>query len=328
MYTKSRRWPVFVIAFVTVLLWAGAVGAWLNQQAIHDWWRLRSYEPNQEIVALADTVKMTDYARQVFYVQHPAVEPASSFNQYCRHGNEFTIVLGCYISGQGIYIFRVDDKRLQGIEEVTAAHEMLHAVYERLSEQDRILIDKTTRLYFESRATDKLRQTIGQYENNDPSSVPSELYAILGTEVRNIPSDLERHYATYFTDRTRVVALAEQYEQAFSERKEKIDALAKELTRLKDTIDTQRSLLDAESRALSTEYDRINRISNTADPQSFRQVAEEYNERVRQYNEAVAQITELIETYNETYEIYQSVVLEQQDLFNAIDSRPKTINTQ
>ena len=35
------------------------------------------------------------------------------------------------------YIYNVNDERLNGLKEVTAAHEMLHAAYERLPESDK-----------------------------------------------------------------------------------------------------------------------------------------------------------------------------------------------
>ena len=123
------RW-LFLVLFIS-LFWFG----FSNSQSIRDWWVLRSFSPSNEIVSLADDTGMSDQGRQKFYVSQPELNSRASFNDNCPFPDR-SLVLGCYASLR-IYIFDVDDPQLEGVEEVTAAHEMLHAVYDRLSTGDR-----------------------------------------------------------------------------------------------------------------------------------------------------------------------------------------------
>lgn len=324
--TRSKRWAFFGL-LTSLALWSALLIAVMNQQAITDWWRLRDYTPPEAIVQLADETTMTEKAQHIFYVYHPELQSSEPFNTSCRRGNEFTIVLGCYVSSQGIYIFDVNDNRLDGIEEVTAAHEMLHAAYERLSDKDRIDIDKMTAATFAKLNNKRLIDTLSLYEENDSKAVPSELYTILGTEVRNLPSELERHYAAYFGDRIKVVSLAEAYEKAFTDREEQIRDIEKEMTILKTQVKFMNETLAIEHTRLEEEYQRLESQRTSTDPMTFRSIATAYNNRVNAYNRQVTEVNELIEKYNAHFEVYESLVLEHQELFKAIDSRPQVISS-
>src|SRR5690348_17199642 len=108
-----------------------------NPYTVSDWLRLRNYQPDASVLTIADATSMTDRARHMFFINHPALQDKAAFHQSCPQYDEQTIVIGCYESGQrGIFVLKVDDQRLNGVEEVTAAHEMLHAAYERLSNSE------------------------------------------------------------------------------------------------------------------------------------------------------------------------------------------------
>jgi len=112
------------LLYLVVPLALGGIVFW-QRWAIFDTWRLRDYSAPDAVVALADATAMKDSARRLFYVYHPAILDKADFNTYCRD-NEHTIVLGCYRTARGIYIYDVADPRLNGIKEVTAAHELFH----------------------------------------------------------------------------------------------------------------------------------------------------------------------------------------------------------
>lgn len=120
---KFRRILGIILA-LTVL--ASPFLIWNKQQAIADWWRLRGYTPPANVVSLANADTMTAEAKHILYVNHPQlIANSSTFRQECTQ-NEQTIVLGCYHSDQnGIYVFVVKDKRLNGVQQVTIAHEEL-----------------------------------------------------------------------------------------------------------------------------------------------------------------------------------------------------------
>ena len=131
----AKKIPVVVMG---VILLGFPVLVYFNAQNLVDWWKLRGYTPPASVSALASEDTMTKYATHVFYVNHPQiVSDTATFRQDCSE-NEQTIVLGCYHPEQeGIFVYNVSDPRLSGVQQVTAAHEMLHAVYARLSTKDR-----------------------------------------------------------------------------------------------------------------------------------------------------------------------------------------------
>src|SRR5690606_3442881 len=108
------------------------------------------------------------------------------------------IVLGCFVEGQGIYLYNVSDERLDGVKEVTAAHEVLHAGYSRLSSRDKARINHLLDQAFQANNDERIKETVETYRKRDPSIVSNELHSILATEARELPSELEEHYRRYF----------------------------------------------------------------------------------------------------------------------------------
>lgn len=192
------------------LVGLSALGLW-QRQAVLDWWRLRDFAPSARIAELSQHTTMTDYGRKLFYVHHPELNDKYQFTQSCPT-SEQTIVLGCYITHQSIHIYDVQDDRLNGIEEVTAVHEMLHAAYDRLSRGEQERIDALVAKAFNEYADERVKKVVASYEQRDASVVPNELHSIIGTEVRQLPPELEEYYSKYLANRLRVVEYSEQYE--------------------------------------------------------------------------------------------------------------------
>ncbi len=301
--------------------------AFWQRQALFDYFRLRNYSPGPEIVALADATTMNEKARRLFYVYHPELQDQKSFNQNCK-SSEHSIVLGCYVEGTGIYIYDVEDPRLKGIEEVTAAHEMLHAAYERLSGSERKRIDELTHSTFELLDNPRVRKAITSYQKNNPEVVPNELHSIIGTEVRDIPEELEEYYARYFDNRKNIVALSEQYEKAFTERQNKIEAYDRQLADIRMEIESSEDTLNQLQARLTSEKARLDRLLNSGQASEYNAAVPSYNETVGSYNSLADRIKGLIDKYNRIVSDRNELVLEEQELVDAIDSRPTTIKTE
>lgn len=321
---RASRSKTILTLLLVVLVWGFVVFLFFQRQAVYDWWRLRDYTAPSEVAALADQTTMKDSARRVFYVYHPAIEPRETFNQHCRDG-EFTIVLGCYAQGRGIYIFRVDDPRLEGIEEVTAAHEFLHAAYDRLSKDERKKVDALTAEAYASLDSQRIKDTVEEYRKHDASVVPNELHSILGTEAVDLPLELEQYYAKYFTNRKQIVKFSEAYESAFTDRKNQAKTYEDQLNTLKDQIETANKDLEAEHTRLEEEANNLQGSRNGADPDSFNNRIDTYNANVNAYNREVSRVQDMVDNYNQLYEEYKELIVEQQNLFKAIDSRPQQI---
>lgn len=305
---------------VSVLLVGASLVLLLNFQSIFDWYRLRNYTPPTEIAGLADASSMTDEGRKLFYVNRPELNDKTTFRQNCTSA-EASLVLGCYVSNQGIYIYDVNDKRLAGVEEVTAAHEMLHVAYERLSDEERQRIDTLTAEVFVASKNIRLQETIAQYRADDPSVVPNELHSILGTEVRKLPAELETHYKQYSQDRAAIVTLAERYESAFTERENKIASYDKRLATLETKISSNRVQIDSLNQSLTQQRQTLDSYINAGNYEAYNSRVDAYNSSVNTYNNIVNTTQADIETYNELVEARNEIALEERQLYESLDSR-------
>lgn len=294
-----------------------------HQQSIRDWLRVRNYHPEQRIIELADHTSMTADGRKLFYVHHPALLDRDSFNDRC-HIDEHSIVLGCYIQHQGIYVFDVADPRLAGIHEVTAAHEMLHSAYDRLSNSERSRINELLQEAFNSIDDMRIRETIESYRKRDPTIVNNELHSILGTELQNLTAELETYYKKYFTDRSKVVAYSKQYEAEFSSRKYRINLLTSEINTLRAQVEGGQNELSTQKSLINAERSRMDSLLAASRIEEYNGVVPSFNQRVIEYNATINRIQGLIDTFNTKVEEHNSLAAEQKELIDAIDTRLNT----
>jgi predicted nucleic acid-binding Zn-ribbon protein len=231
------------------------------------------------------------------------------------------------VSGEGIYVYNVTDERLGGVLQVTASHEMLHAAYERLNESDKIRVDGLITEAFKTVADERIKSTIEDYRKNGADTT-NELHSILGTEVRTLPPELETYYKRYFTDRQVVVGYSERYEQAFTERKNKVAESDTQLGQLKKQIDTAEATLDAKSKAIETERSRLSGLLSAKSYSAYNAGVPGYNAQVSDYNQQVRSVRGMIDQYNKLVAERNAIVLEEGELVKAIDSRPNTIDSQ
>jgi hypothetical protein len=314
--SKIGSWLLSLVLLATPFV------LWSQRHGLYDWWRLRGYDPPARVRQLAADTTMNNYGQKLFYVHRPQLEDREGFNEHCK-GHEQSIVLGCYISRHGIYIFDVQDERLQGIHEVTAAHEMLHAAYDRLDGREKERVNEQLERFFRTLDDARIKAAIDSYRKKDPNVVTNELHSIIGTEVRDIPDELEDHYKKYFDDRLKVVGFSEQYEQAFTERKNRVAAYDEQLAQLKRRIDESQSELSRRAAALSAEKARLNALLAAERNEEYNAAVPGFNAQVRAYNELIAATEGLIAEYNRIVSARNAVALEEQALVEAIDSRLK-----
>ena len=311
---------------VLIVLLMACSMAWLYRWSIFDWWRLQSYEASPEITRLVQSVQMSHPARRIFYAYHPELADKQKFNNYCSN-TEQTIILGCYIGGRGIYLYNVTDERLEGVKEVTAAHELLHAVYDRLTLGEKKRIDQLLLATLDDLDNDRIRATVENYRKRDPDVVVNELHSIIGTEVRDIPPELEEYYAKYFLDRQSLVTFSEQYEAVFTKRKQKVAELDKRLTELKAEIDALQAVLEDQRRSISQEKQRLDELLEDQDYEEYNKGVDDFNSNVRNYNNNARRLQGNIDEFNRLVQERNSIALEENELLKAIDSRPETIPT-
>ncbi|MBI1952293.1 hypothetical protein HYS42_01045, partial [Candidatus Saccharibacteria bacterium] len=298
------------------------VGYW-QRNAIYDAVRLYGYNAPSTVANLATRGTMTDYGRHMFYVNRPQlITDSDTFRKDCTVAEQ-TIVLGCYHpTQQGIYVYSVSDARLAGIVEVTSAHEMLHAAYDRLSKRDKSSVDKMLDDYYKKDLHDqRILDTIEAYKKSEPNDIINEMHSIFGTEIANLPSQLEDYYKRYFTNRQAVVAFSQNYENEFTSRSAKAAQYEKQLNDLKTKINTEENNLKAQLAGINAEQARLDSLKANNKIEEYNAGVPAYNASIDAYNSGVAQYKRDINNYNSLVEQYNAVAGELKQLYGAIDTR-------
>lgn len=297
--------------------------AWWKAQAISDWWALRDYTPSARIVGLAAGSSMTPSATHIFYVNHPElINDADTFHEKCPQ-SEQTIVLGCYHSNQnGIIIRDINDPRLSGIHEVTAAHEMLHAAYDRLSDDEKTDLNSLLEDYFNNQLKDeRILETINTYENLEPDELINEMHSIFGTEAADLPPSLEAYYRKYFNNRQEVLELAENYESEFTSRINAYEDYERRLDSLKAQIDTATKELESQREQIVADRRHLDGLRSSGRIEEYNSGVAAFNARVDAYNASVRRIQRDITVFNTLLEEQKSIAQELRSLNQSIDSR-------
>ena len=258
---KPKR-TSFIRSFAVVVVAAGGLAAayWFGPQLL-DEFRAQQYTPSSQISAIEQRVTLTSAGRRIFHATSPEVQDSGQFNSSCHSVERTTAILGCYYRDR-IYLYNVQNNELDGALDVTAAHELLHAAYARLNAFERQKVDGLVRAAYQKvKDEPTLKRLMEYYKQAEPGAEVNELHSILGTAIANLDSELERHYAHYFTNRASIVALNQRYTQVFSE-------LDQQAASLKTKISTEESALKTETDAYQNELNQLN-----SDIQSFNQRA-------------------------------------------------------
>ncbi len=317
---KQRSWFGLVAVLVVVFV---CLGVYSQKQAIYDYVRLYNYQPSADVTALVTATSMTNKSEHIFYVNRPQLQGKDAFNASCPSGTEETNVLGCYLPpGRGIFIYNVTDPQLAGVKEVTAAHEMLHGAYDRLSSKERQRIDALLQDYYTNTLKDeRLLDIIESYKKTEPNDIPNEMHSIFGTEIAVLPPALEDYYKQYFNDRQVVVKLAANYQAAFTSRKAQIATYDAQLATLKDTINDAESSLEGQASALSVKRAELNSLLASNDAAAYNAQVSSFNAQVQAYNNKLAKTKQQINKYNDIVEARNAIALETQNLAQELNSR-------
>ncbi|MEI9914360.1 MAG: hypothetical protein WDN66_05320 [Candidatus Saccharibacteria bacterium] len=330
MKTKSKFptviYPLTLTAVVAIL----AVVGYLNRQSISDWIILRNYKAPAAISTLANQDGMTAYTRKVFYVNHPNLYSRSSFSNYCPNNSEQSVVLGCYHLGQnGIFLLSVNSSDLYGIEQVTAAYETLHAIYQRLSPDQQKTLNNEL-ISFENHGLNDpiVKAQIAGFRKTEPGGVLNEMTSLFGTEVQNLPPALNIFYSKYFSNRQTLLNYYSNYQSAFTTRQQQITSADSQLSTLKSQITTNEGQLNTQLSQISYQQTTLNSEKSAGEINQYNSGVDSYNQQVDDYNSLANTTTTLISQYNQVVDDRNSVVLEEQQLVQDITAAPKSITNQ
>ena len=305
---------MLVAVIVAVIVAVAANWKW-----IYDWYLGIIYTPSAEMITIREKLGLTDEGRFIFNAAQPELDAAKEFNQNCRQEESETAVLGCYRNGD-IYVYDITAEELDGIRELTTAHELLHAKWARMSEDERRDLTESLTHVFEDN-----QEFLGsEIEPYDISEKQEELYVRAGTEVKKLPEQLEKHYGEIFRDQDKIVDFYESYIAVFREIKVRMADLLEEMEVLKEEIS-----------AYTTDYEwQVDQLE--ADIVSFNSCAEvegcfgSEREFYAQRNQLLVKqgeiedlndkINDLIDEYNAKVNEYNADVTESRKLQDMVNS--------
>ena len=317
---NSMRRDIAITVAAALLVVLGVV-VYLNRVIIYDWFLAISYHAPAEVTAIEDEISLTDRAKLIFAASRPSLDNRDDFNRNCdSHETEISI-LGCYSDGH-IYIYNINNNDLNGIKESTAAHELLHAVWERMNDSDRSRIgSELMNVYNDSKHHDLLASDLDTYSSADRMD---ELHSRIGTEIKDLPDELEKHYARYFKNQDLVVSFYDSYITPFRELDEEIRALEEELEKVDKEIDQKTSEYYKQAESLAKEIDEFNRCTATegcfASNAAFLTRRNELLNAQAGLENLYNQTNEIVNHYNSLVVEYNSHILRGKELEKAMNS--------
>ena len=317
------------ISFVFSLLFlAAAIWAVFNRQLIVDQITFWQFQPSSIISQSASDSGMNENGKFFYYASRPELNDRNSFNQNCTTRETQAIVLGCYVDNR-IYLFDVTDDRISGIRTVVAAHEMLHAVYQRLGNTERDQLNKMLEDQL-SKTTDKnILDIVKVYDRIEPGERLNELHSLFATETRNLSPELENYYKKYFSDRGKVVEIYQKYSQVFSDLETKAATLQDELKAKKTNIDSLTADYESQQKTLVSDIDSFNERAKTTGgfgtESEFELARETLINRQNSLKNIADQINGLIDEYNSGVNALNALGIEISKLNENLSSTGQTV---
>lgn len=320
-----RRSSGFHTATLVITLVAVLTTGWLvvNRQSVVDQLAVWQYTPSAAVTSLAERADMSSGGRFLFYASQPAIEDSRTFNQSCTRKEQSTAILGCY-DGRRIYVYDVTNEQLDGIKEVTAAHEMLHAAYQRLTPGEKSRVDKLLEVEYERIKDNKnVAERVAFYARVEPGERDNELHSVIGTEVANISPELEAHYKKYFTNRQAVVSLHAKYDAVFTSIQARSDALSSQVGTLGEKIEKGSRAYNASVAQLNQDIAGFNSRAANNDFSTRYEFDNARASLVARANELTAtrdQLNDDVAAYSALRDELSQLAIQSEELNHSIDS--------
>lgn len=324
MWDKKLKHKVGrTIAAIAVVLFAIGIVlfALFNRQWISDEIAYLTYHPSAQMQEFATRSSMNQEGKFLFYASHPVLEDAAQFNKSCPSHSQTMAILGCY-DGQTIYIYNITNSQLDGIREETAAYEMLHAAYKRLSPSDRAHLDTLIEAEYAKQATSETNASVAYFAKYEPGQRDDELFSVIATQFSSISPQLEAYYSRYFTNRQALVALYQKYSSVFTSLQNQTTSLYNSLTALNTKINNDTADYNAASSQLNNDIARFNQQaqSGTMSQSQYDQQRAALENRIAALNGERTSINNEVATYNSELEQYNAIALQYQKLNQSINS--------
>ena len=327
MVVMGKKFKKYYAGIVILVILVVAALIIMNRVWIYDWYRGITYSPTAEMLKIKNNLKLTSDGEFLFNAVQPVLNTATDFNENCKREESETAVLGCYTLGN-IYVYNIVDNKLPGIRESTTAHELLHAVWARMSENEKEDLEITLWQVYKDNLS-ILKEDIDSYDEDERLE---EIFVRAGTEIKRLPKALEEIYVRVFKNQDVVVDFYESYITVFKEIETQTEKLLNEINDLKGEIDEVRLEYNEKETLFEGDVTEFNNCAET--PGCFTSEGEFYSVR----NSLLLRRSELesinndintkINDYNNMVEEYNANVIENKKLQNIINSKVETVELE
>ena len=317
---KARVIVNIVICFGFIAL---AIFIVISRQRIIDQITVWQFHSTSEINSLVDRAGMNDEGKFLYLASRPLLDATQNFNDECARIENTETILGCY-SNYRIYMYDVTDSQLDGVREVTAAHETLHAAYARLGSDEKNKINVLLEAEYKKLENNKdYSDRMAFYARTEPGERDNELHSVIGTEITDIDPKLEAYYSKYFSNRQKVVDLNTKYSSVFTNLKNHANDLLSQMNALTSSISTRTAQYNADVKSLNSDILAFNQQANSGGFSTQYQFNSEravLSSRVDSLSSDRAGIDDDISNYDNILNEYNSIASESKKLYNSIDS--------
>jgi hypothetical protein len=320
-----RTWQYFLLALIIA---GGAVLFWQRDNAL-DYLAMRGYTPSADIQQIVAETTMTPFAERLFYVNRPLLEEKDAFNTHCTDDTDQIATLGCYTGNrQGIFLYNVTDDRLSGVEQVTAAHEMLHQAYDRLGPGEKERVDGLLKAFNATLTDPVITGQMESYKELAPTELVNEMHSIFGTQVKDLPAELETYYKKYFVSRMQVIDFYTRYRTEFDLRRQQIKTYDDQLASIKTQIEVHKKSLEAKETMLDQRRVQLDQYLDNDQIVAYNATVPGFNALVNAYRAEVNETNALISQFNSILDARNAIAIQERELQQALDSHIEAASGQ
>lgn len=258
-----------------------------------------------EIKDLADNLGFRYDGKLLFYRAHPELVDADVLQSNCPNDASDSVEFGCYLPSENkIYILHASDQEVNQEEYTTAAHEMLHVAWHKLTtdEQSNLSIH-LKKVLNDANNVDSagLQTTMKTYPEGD-AVLNSELHSFMGSEFAVLDIELDLHFSKYFTDRQVSVQKNKEFDETLTA---KLASLDQESSRL----DQESARLDKYKAEHLDNFDYyFDRAIYYGDTYAYNRNVDAYNKNLEYYKPQVTKYNTDIAAYNVRIDEYNALL--------------------
>lgn len=215
---------IVVILLVVAIIIGGACTFVANnfEQEIKDFKAGLDYKPSESMAQIISNMDLTWRASNILRSTHPALEGPRDFVDHCVDEDYPMITNACHsFEDNRIYVYNVDSELFPGFKESNLAHELLHAIYYRLSDSEKAEINVELDSFYQSHQ-DQLFAYIDGYTGEQ---YYNELHSYICQRVHydDLSASLQKYYARYFKNPSKIAEFYDSYENVWNAKQKQLD---------------------------------------------------------------------------------------------------------